>query len=262
MGVDLPLRLRAHPALRDRAFRPVHQLLDLRHRRLQAADADDLPGAGTRPEAVPATGTAQLDLGVQERAGPPRGVREPGAARAGGALSGRLCRLPASAAGGRGVRLRRPDHGDRPAVPRVPGGPREVPAAVPPRAGRRVPGHQPRPVRAGPRTLRAECGPRPGGAGRGRDHPDGPARADGRRRLGPVDLRLPGRDDPQHPRLREGLPGGPDDPAGAELPLHPDRALGRQRGDREESGPPEEAAVVRRGPGGEDRRLRGRHRTR
>ena len=49
-----------------------------------------------------------------------------------------------------------------------------------------------------------------------------PGRAVRGRRRRPVDLRLPRRDDPQHRRVRARLPERPDDPAGAELPLHPD----------------------------------------
>ena len=48
-----------------------------------------------------------------------------------------------------------------------------------------------------------------------------------RRRRRPVDLRLPRRDDPQHPRVRARLPGRHDDPARAELPLHPDDPAAR-----------------------------------
>ncbi len=53
----------------------------------------------------------------------------------------------------------------------------------------------------------------------------------GRRRR-PVDLRVPRRDDPQHPRVRARLSRRPHDPAGAELPLHPDDPQRGQRGDR------------------------------
>ena len=82
-----------------------------------------------------------------------------------------------------------------------------LPPPVPARARRRVPGHQPRAVRADPRAR----------AGREArlvpDDPDAldatggvPGRADGRRRLRPVDLRVPRRRHPQHPRVRAGLP--------------------------------------------------------
>ena len=50
--------------------------------------------------------------------------------------------------------LRRPDHDHRAPAAGVPRRRRALPAPLPPRAGRRVPGHQPRPVRAGPRAGR------------------------------------------------------------------------------------------------------------
>ena len=87
-------------------------------------------------------------------------------------------------------------------------------------------------------------------------------RADGRRRRRPVDLRLPGRQHPQHPRLRAGLPQRHVDPAGAELPLHPDDPERRQRGDRPQQGPQAQAALVRRGQRRGHRGLRRRRRAR
>ena len=131
---------------------------------------------------------------------------------------------------------------DRAPVPGLPRGARDLPAAVPPRAGRRVPGHQPRAVRPHPPALRRR--PR-AGRRRGRGGRAGRAgRADGRRRRRPVDLRLPRREHPQHPRLRAGLPRRHVDPAGAELPLHPDHPQRRQRRDRPQQGPQAQAAVV------------------
>ena len=47
------------------------------------------------------------------------------------------------------------------------------------------------------------------------------------RRLRPVDLRVPRRQHPQHHRVRAGLPERAHDPAGAELPLHPDASSRR-----------------------------------
>ena len=70
--------------------------------------------------------------------------------------------------------------------------------------------------------------------------------ADGGRRRRPVDLRLPRRQHPQHPRLRAGLPQRHLDPAGAELPVHPDHPHRGQLGDRPQQGPQAEAALVRR----------------
>ena len=87
-------------------------------------------------------------------------------------------------------------------------------------------------------------------------------RAVRRRRRRPVDLRLPRRDDPQHPGVRAGLPERQDDPARAELPLHPDHPVRRQRGDRPQREPQAEEPVDRRGRGRADRRLRRRQRAR
>ena len=83
---------------------------------------------------------------------------------------------------------------------------------LPPGAGRRVPGHQPRPVPLAPAADRRA--PQPGG---------------GRRRR-PVDLRLPRSRHPEHPRLRGRLPRRPRGQARAELPLDADDPRRRQRG--------------------------------
>ena len=127
-------------------------------------------------------------------------------------------------------------------------GGRALPPPVPARAGRRVPGHQPRPVRPGRRAVQA-------GAGRGRGTGGlPPARAvrGGRRR--PVDLRLPRRHHPQHRRVRARLPERHHHPAGAELPLHPDHPRRGQRRHRPQPGPAAEEPVVR----GRRRRARSR----
>ena len=52
VGLDLPLGLRADPAQGDRPFRLQVVVLDLRRRRLQAADDAGLQGARPRPEAL------------------------------------------------------------------------------------------------------------------------------------------------------------------------------------------------------------------
>ena len=62
--------------------------------------------------------------------------------------------LPGAPQGGQRPRLRRPDHDDGRPVPGLPRRRRALPAALPPRARRRVPGHQPRAVRPGPRAGR------------------------------------------------------------------------------------------------------------
>ena len=85
---------------------------------------------------------------------------------------------------------------------------------LPARAGRRVPGHQPRPVPVAP-------------AAGGRA-----AEPDGRRGRRSVDLRLPRRRHPQHPRVRGHVPGRPRGQARAELPLDADDPRRGQRGDR------------------------------
>ena len=98
---------------------------------------------------------------------------------------------------------------------------------VPLDPGRRVPGHQPRPV--------------PPAAAAGRRAAQ---RVRGRRRR-PVDLRLPRRGHQQHPRLRARLPGRARREAGAELPLHADDPVGRQRGGLQQRGPQAQGAVER-----------------
>jgi len=80
-------------------------------------------------------------------------------------------------------------------------------------------------VPAGSRACRPDQH-RPGG------RPAGRARR--RRRRGPVDLRVPRRDDPQHRRVRAGLPRRADHPARAELPLDPDHPARGQLGHRQE----------------------------
>ena len=71
-----------------------------------------------------------------------------------GGLRRGLRALPEAPARRERPRLRRPHHDDGPPVPGVPRGPRDLPAPVPPRARRRVPGHQPRAVRPHPRAVR------------------------------------------------------------------------------------------------------------
>ena len=101
------------------------------------------------------------------------------------------------------------------------GRPGRLPPHVPLHPGGRVPGHQPRPV-----PVAAAAGA-------------GPAQHLLRRRRRPVDLCLARRRGGQHPALREGFPGRPDRPAGAQLPLHrahPGRRLGADRAQRGPAG--------------------------
>ena len=72
-----------------------------------------------------------------------------------------------------------------------------------------------------------------------------PAELVRRRRRRPVDLRLPRRDDPQHPGVRGGLPRRAHHPARAELPLDPDDPVGRQRGHRQQPRAPQEEPLDR-----------------
>ena len=106
-----------------------------------------------------------------------------------------------------------PDGGPLPAAPRRA---RVLPGALQPGAGGRVPGHQPGPERARHAPVR-----------RAPQHLH-------RRRHRPVDLRLPGRRHPEHPRVREGLPRRRDHPPGAELPVDRDHPRRRQRRHREQ----------------------------
>ena len=154
VGHDLPLGLRADPARRGRAAGLHAQVHDLRRGRLGAAGQELQRGAGRRPQALSAPGHQAPDLRRQE----------PAAGRRGLPPEGRLV-LRAD----RGRRLRplraapalRQRHGlRRPAVPlgepvrALPRGPRPLPRQLSPRAGRRVPGHQPRPVPVAPAAGR------------------------------------------------------------------------------------------------------------
>ena len=217
-----------------------------------------LPAAGhdgrarPRPRPAPAQppGAARPDLGAEERAGRPRDVRGPRVERHRAHLRRRLRRVPAPAARGERDGLRRPDrqHGGRAAA--VPGRRRALPPPVPARARRRVPGHQPRAVRARARARRP----------RRRRRRAGGARRRGRRR--PVDLRIPRRDDPQHRGVRAGLSRRRHHPAGAELPVHADHPVGRQRRDLAQRVASREAAVDRRGRRRTDHGVRRRRRPR
>ncbi len=139
-----------------------------------------------------------------------------------------LRRLRDAQEGGRGARLRRPDHRDGAAVPRPPRRAAHLPGAVPLHPGRRVPGHLARPVRA--------------------DQPAGRALRQrlrrGRRR--PGRLLVAGRDDPEHPGLRARPPRRAGVPDGAELPLHRQHPGRRERADRAQRPAQAEDAVDRR----------------
>ena len=227
VGDDLPLRLRADAARRRRAARLLAQLHDLRRVGL-AADAQALHDrARHRPEALPAARDPLADLRRQEQAGRRRRLRAGPGQRLRGDRRRGLRALREADARRQRDGLRRPagPHGQRAGALR--GGARTLAPHLPPRPRRRVPGHQPRPVPAAAAALRRARQP------------------DGRRRRGPVDLRLPPRRHPQHPRLRARLPRGRGGQARAELPLDPDDPLRRQRGRRAQPRAAAEAALDR-----------------
>ena len=127
---------------------------------------------------------------------------------------------------------------------RFPEARRALAEGVPLRPRRRVPGHEPRAV---PAAAAAR--------GRARERLR-------RRRPGPVDLRVPRRRHPQHPRVRARLPRRADDPARAELPLDEHDPPRRERRHREQPRAQGEEPLVRarrRRPGA---RARGRGRAR
>ena len=173
VGVHLPLRLRAHPAARRRADRAEIRILHLRHRRLRAPGqahrrrsehrpqtlyAPLHPGAHLRLQEQPAgvAGAAEHLCG-RLQAGP-EGLPARPVRQRGGAVRGRLRRIPAPARHGERRGLRRPDRAHRRTAARLPDGRRILPAQVPLHPRRRVPGHQPRAVRARAGAGRRGCG--------------------------------------------------------------------------------------------------------
>ena len=182
VGDDLPCGLRANaprPRRPARLHPPVH---DLRPGRLAPAGQALPRGERRRPQAVHSGGDPQPDLGRQEPPARRRGLRTAGRVvlRADGRR--RLPQLRARAAPDERDGLRRSAGAGGQRARAVPGGPRGVPGGVPADPRRRVPGHQPRPV--------------PVASAAGRRAPQ-PHRG---RRPRPVDLRLPRRRHPQHPR--------------------------------------------------------------
>ena len=117
-------------------------------------------------DATRLTGYVIRDLGLDSKRFTPRGAlgdqpveersRRPGRRGGQGAVGRHLRaqagrgvrRVPDPAAGGRRDGLRRPARERRRAVPRLPRRPGRVPATLPARPRRRVPGHQPGPERA------------------------------------------------------------------------------------------------------------------
>ena len=221
---------------------------DLRPGRLGPADDDGGPRPRPGRQALPRPQPRRAGVEPEERAHRRGGLRPADGAGEGAGRG--LQALPAAAAPGARHGLRRPDHEHGAPAAGVPRRRRALPAPVPARAGRRVPGHQPRPVHAGARAGRARARSRPAG------------RAVRRRRRRPVDLRLPRRDDPQHRRVRARLPARHDDRAGAELPLHPADPAGGQHGHRQEHRPSSEEPLDRRRRRRAHRGLRRRQRAR
>ena len=126
----------------------------------------------------------------------------------------RVRAVPAQAVRVERRRLRRPALPHRRRARALPRGARALAQGVPLRPRRRVPGHEPRAVPA---------------AAAARVRAPQPLR---RRRPRSVDLRVPRRRHPQHPRLRARLPRHADDRARAELPLD---ELDPARGERASS---------------------------
>ena len=197
-----------------------------------------------RPEALRASRDPLADLGGEEPA------RDAGRVRRARRVLLRPDRrrgvrpLPAAALRLERGRLRRPADADRPGAGAVPGGPRALAEGLPLRPRRRVPGHEPRAVPAAAAT---------GG--------EAPQRLRGRR-PGPVDLRLPRRRHPQHPRVRARLRRDEDRRPRAELPLDEHDPPGGERRDRAQPRAQAEEPLVgaRRGRAGARARGRGRAR--
>ena len=132
------------------------------------------------------------------------------------------------------LRLRRPAAARPDPVRRAARDPGRLPAALSRHPGRRVPGHQHRPV-----PVAAAARPTP-------------PQHHLRRRRRPVDLQLARRRGRQHPALRAGFSGRRGDPPRVQLPLdraHPGRRLGP---DRPQSRAPRQD-LVDRGRGGRAR---------
>ena len=154
LGRHLPLDLRAPAAPRDRAARPAAELRDLRRVRVPGLLREALRrhGSSTRAARTRGASTGASTSGRTPGLAPqaaaaqrarPRGRRAPRRA---------LPQLPGAARRGQRPRLRRPPATHRRALRRAPGRARPLPGALAVRAGRRVPGHQPRPVPPGQRS--------------------------------------------------------------------------------------------------------------
>ena len=241
VGHDLPLRVRAHPAARGGQGRHEVDLLDLRRRRQPAPHEPRPARPRPRPEALPAARllarrSATSRTSSSTRRPTPR--RSPRATTTSAPSPTAYTAVPAPPAPGQRARLRRHHHDDRQRPAGLPRRRRVLPPPLPARARRRVPGHQ-------PGAVPAHQGARRRGQGTRGRLCRAAGRAVRRRRLRPVDLRLPRRDDPQHPRVRERLPRRPHHPARAELPLDAAHPARRQLRHRPQRGAPRQEPLDR-----------------
>ena len=241
MGLDVPLAVRTAAAPRGAGHRPVARLRHLRQQRsAECRQAGDARPADRRQDHPAASGARAHQPGEEPHGGARQGRQRHLSRRAD---RQDLRRLRQGARASQRARLRRPAAEDRRVV-RARGRARQVPAPVPLRDDRRVPGHQPAAVPADQASGRQGAQPRGG------------------RRSRSVDLQVAWRGPAQHPRLRTGFSRGRHRAPRAELPLdpeHPRRRVGRHR---QQHGPQGEAAVDRAGPGRPDHVLPRRGRTR
>ena len=246
VGRHLPLDLRAPPALRGVRLRPPRRLHDLRRRGLPRPDAPRPRQPRPGREGLPSPAGPRRDQPRQERHDRPRGVRPA------------VRRQPPPPPAGRGVLpgTRRGCGPTTPSISTTSSSSRCASCSATRRCWRSG-------GSAGGHILVDEYQdtnrpPVPAHPAAGRRAPQ-PLR---RRRRRPVDLPVPRRRHPQHPRLREGLPRGRGRAPGAELPLHQPHPRRRQRRHRPQprpqgqepvdprrGGPGDPAGRVRRRPG-------------
>ena len=159
VGHDVPLAPACGSCAREATKLGLRShLLDLRRRRLPAADGAGLPRARPRPQALPAAARSAHQIATSRTSwSTTRRSRDAGGEHAPTerTLAEVYTRYQRAAAAGQRARLRRPDHDHGQPAAGLPRRRRALPPAVPARAGRRVPGHQPRAVRAGARAGRA-----------------------------------------------------------------------------------------------------------
>ncbi len=154
LGRHLPQRLRAHSPPGHRAAGPgfYQQFHHLRQRRQSAGDQGHPQGYEPGREGLPAPVGAVHHLQRQGRGPVPGGVFPPGPElpRLEDATDrGDLRRLRPPPAGGQRPGFRRHHSPRRPPAAEGRGGPDLLPAEVPLRPHRRVPGHQPPPIPPG-----------------------------------------------------------------------------------------------------------------